>query len=118
MTFSPVNLGVRDVPPLVIGYVWDHLKAQETGTQLDSAAYSRISVQIEGEFDGATVRIEGSNNGEVWHVLVDSQDNHMNVSFPGIADIGQLSRYIRPVVMGGSVELTDISVFAVCRGAS
>ncbi len=113
----PINLGIRDAPPLAIGYVWDHLKARETGTQLDSAAYSKISIQIDGEFDGATVRIEGSNNGEVWHVLIDSQDSHMNVSFPGIADIGQLSRFIRPVIMGGSDEMTDISVFAVCKGA-
>jgi hypothetical protein len=118
MTLTPVNLGIRDAPPLAIGYLWDHLKARETGTQLDSAAYSKISIQIDGEFDGAIVNIEGSNNGVVWYVLIDSQDNHMHVSFPGIADIGQLTRYIRPVIMGGSVELTDVSVFAVCRGAS
>jgi hypothetical protein len=114
----PVSLGIRDRPPLASGFTWKNLKARETGSLLDSAMYSKISIQIEGEFGGATVQIEGSNGGKTWHVLIDSQDNHLNVSFPGLADIGQLSRYIRPTVIGGSVELTNISIFAVCKGAA
>ena len=115
MTIRPVSLGHKFDPPAVQVLVWDHLKARETGSTLDSALFQSVSIQIEGEFDGATVNIEGSIDGEHWYALLDSQDNHFKFSFPGMAGVGQMSRFLRPVVIGG-VDMTDVTVFALCRG--
>ncbi len=115
MTIRPVNLGAKFDPPSAAMLVWDHLKAREAGDSLDTSLYRKISIQVEGEFDGATVNIEGSNDGEHWYALIDTQDNHFKFSFPGMADVGQMSRFLRPVVMGGG-DMTDVTVFALCRG--
>ncbi len=112
---QPVSLGYKFDPPAIQMLVWDHLKARETGDTLDSALFRAISVQIEGEFDGATVNVEGSNDGEHWYALTDAQDNHLRLAFPGMADVGQMSRFLRPVVIGGA-DMTDVTVFALCRG--
>ena len=111
----PVSLGSGFKPAAAQLFAWDNLKSLETGPSLDSSLYSRISIQIGGQFGGSTVNIEGSNDGNNWYVLIDAQDNHMRLSFPGISDIGQYSRYIRPTVLNGDVT-TAITIFAMCRG--
>ena len=112
---QPVSLGHKFDPPAIQLLSWDHLKARETGASLDSFLFTKVGLQIEGEFSGATVNIEGSNDGDHWHVLIDIQDNHMKFSFPGMADVGQTARFIRPVIIDGD-EMTDVSIFALCRG--
>jgi hypothetical protein len=114
MTLRPVNL-TKFNPPLAMMMVWDHFKAREVGDRFDSFPYKGIGIQIEGEFSGAVVNIEGSNDGEHWYTLLDSQNNHFTLSFSGMADIGQMSRFLRPAVTGGN-ETTGVSVFALCRG--
>ncbi len=112
---TPVPLGSKFDPPAVSMFAWEHLRKLENGERLDASAYATIGLQIEGEFGGGTVDIEGSNDGVHWHAMIDTQDNHMKFSYPGMADVGQTSRYLRPVVAGGD-ETTDVTVLALCRG--
>jgi hypothetical protein len=112
--YRPISVGT-DKPPLVQLFVWEHLQARESGDLLDTSVFSKVAVQIEGVSSAVKVGIEGSIDGEHWYVLIDSQDNHMQYSFPGLADVGQVSRYIRPTVVGGD-EMTDVTVYALCRG--
>ncbi len=113
-TIRPISIGI-DKPPAVQLFVWEHLSVRESGDRLNSSAFNKIAIQLDGEWSTAKVNIEGSNDGEHWYTLIDSQDNHMQFSFPGLADIGQASRYIRPTVVGGD-ETTDVTVYALCRG--
>ena len=77
------------------------------------------SVQISGAFDGATVTIEGSNDGQLWFPLTDSaahptddENDILSFTSDGLRDILQNTRAIRPSVTlatGGSSSL-DVSV--------
>lgn len=111
----PIGLGPKFDPPMVQLLVWDHLYARVTGDRLDASSFSKVGIQIEGTFSTARVAIEGSIDGEHWYTFIDSQDNHMQFSFPALADIGQTARYVRPTVVGGD-ETTDVAVFALCKG--
>ncbi len=112
---TPVKLGPKFAPPSVELFAWEGLKALETGNTMDSWLFSAIGLQIEGEFDSSTVTIEGSLDGQNWHVLLDSQENHLRLSAPGMSDIGQMTRYVRPVILGGGT-LTFVTIHALCRG--
>ena len=115
MAIRSIHVASRSDAPAATVQVWDHLKALETGDVLTVALFSRISVQIDGQFDGASVMVEGSNDGQHWYVLIDAQDNHMQFTYDNLADVGQLSRWLRPVVLGGG-KMTDLTVTAFCRG--
>ncbi len=103
-TFEPVSTTLRADIPALATYSWKGLKKLETGALMKVDIFRMISIQI-----------EGSNDGEHWYVLIDSQDNHMRFSEPALADVGQGCRFLRPEVIGGD-EFTDVSVWAVCRG--
>lgn len=114
-TFEPISATARaDIQPLAV-YCWKGLKKLEAGAPMKVDIFRTISIQVEGEFHGFQVQIEGSNDGEHWYVLIDSQDNHMRFAEPALADVGQYCRFLRPEVIGGD-EFTDVSVWAVCRG--
>ena len=114
-TFEPVSTTLRADIPALATYCWKGLKKLENGTPMKVDIFRAISVQVEGEFHGFRVQIEGSNDGEHWYVLIDTQDNHMLFSEPTLADVGQGCRFLRPQVVGGD-EFTDVSVWVVCRG--
>lgn len=111
---TAVDLGPPFKPPVGKKFVWDNLNG--TGDYIESL-FDRISIQVEGEFGGASVSIEGSNDGKHWYVLVDSQDNHMSFMYPALADVGQMSQFLRPLASGGD-ETAVITVTAVCKGLS
>ncbi len=114
-TFEPVSTTLRADIPALVTYCWKGLKNLETGAPMKVDIFRAISIQVEGEFHGFQVQIEGSNDGEHWYVLVDSQDNHMRLSEPTLANVGQYCRFLRPEVIGGD-EFTNVSVWVVCRG--
>ncbi len=103
-----------DAPASYAG-VWENLKLQDAGESFDVSSFDKVSIQITGDSE-YKIQIQGSNDGENWHALIDTQDNHMIFSAPGLAEVGQLSRYIQPLVIAGD-DMTDISVWIVCRGA-
>ena len=114
-TFEPVSTVHRTDIPTVQTFRWGGLKLLEAGTSLQACLFRVVSVQVEGQFQGYKVEIQGSNDGEHWYALIDTQDNHMIFSEPGFANVGQYCRLLRPEVIGGD-EFTDVSIWAVCRG--
>ena len=60
------------------------------------------TVQLVGNFGGATVAIQGSLDGEHWATLSDGQGNAISVTGEELEAITELVRFVRPVVTGGS----------------
>jgi len=81
---------------------WSPLAQGDTGEPVGFSQYSDKSVQVAGAFGGASVRIEGSNNGVDWAVLTDPQGNDLVISASKIEMITEATAHVRPVVVGGS----------------
>lgn len=76
--------------------------------------FSDKSVQVSGAFDGATVTIEGTNNGTTWEILTDAQGNPLSFTSNGLAIVAEATWKIRPVVSGGGVS-TAINVHVLMK---
>ena len=69
-----------------------------------------MSVQVTGTFDGATVSIQGSNDGIVWASLVDYFGNALDFTADGFASIGPRTWKVRPLVTGGTTTAVTVDL--------
>ena len=86
-----------------------------TAAGLASQAGLAAAVQATGTFGGASVGLEGSNDGVNFVALKDIAGN--NISFDDIAGIEEFSTavaFIRPSYFGGTAMVVDVTV--VTRG--
>lgn len=88
---------------------WLGVPKDDTGQPLPFTLYSDRSVQVTGTFGGASVTIEGSNDGENWFTLADPQGNSLNFVTAKLEAILELVLWIRPKVTGGD-GTTSINV--------
>jgi hypothetical protein len=79
-------------------YTWVDIGAGESGDAVHVVGYGSYSVQVDGELYGATVIIEGSNDGLHFHNLQDPSGLKLRLHEPGIEQINQTPRFIRPSV--------------------
>lgn len=98
-------VGQRDVYQLS----WPNMPQDEVGQSAAFARYSDRSVQVTGTFGGATVTIEGSNDGVNFFTLVDPQGNNLSFVTAKLEAILELCIWIRPKVTGGD-GTTSINV--------
>lgn len=88
---------------------WANLTAaNDTGEAIEMPGSVNRSVQMSGTFGaGGKVVLEGSNNGNEWIVLTDGNGNVLRFTGPGLSNVGELTRYIRPRrEAGASVDVT------------
>lgn len=78
------------------------------------ADYADRSVHILGTFDGATVVVEGSNNGASYLTLTDPQGNGISKTSAAIEQITEQALFTRPSASGGGAAMA-ITVVVVCR---
>jgi hypothetical protein len=81
---------------------WTGLATGDTGQPLEMTGWADRSIQATGTFGGATVNIEGSNNGTNWSLLTDPQGNNIALTSAKIEQVMEITRFIRPAVSGGS----------------
>lgn len=77
------------------------LASGETGDALNAAEFADRSAQVRGTFGGASLVIEGSNDGTNYETLHDPFGNLLSFSLNGIKAVMELTLYIRPRVVGG-----------------
>lgn len=102
---------VTELPPYdgsVKKYTWTPLTETNTdGAPIEMGPWADRSVQVEGTFGGATVTIQGTNDGTNWQTLNNPASVALSFSAAGFKGILELPMKIRPLVTGGtSVSLT------------
>lgn len=80
---------------------WDNLLADDDGEPVRLAVYSDRTIQVAGEFGGASVTIGGSNDGVTYHALHDTSGNVMTLTEGKLQQIVELPIYLKPRVFGG-----------------
>lgn len=83
---------------------WPGMAASDTGAPFVLAQYADRSVQVAGTFDGATLALQGSNDGVNWAVLTDPQGNDLNITSSKIEMIAEVTLYVRPISTGGGAS--------------
>lgn len=95
----------------VMQVVWADL----TNTDADGAAvewcqWADRCVQVTGTFGGATLTIQGSNDGTNWATLNNAQGTAATFTAAGLKQIVELPRYVRPLLSGGSGSTLAVSL--------
>lgn len=93
---------------------WAALGANDDGAPVMGAQYTDKNVQVTGDFGGASLVFEGSNNGTDYAALTDPQGNNLSFSAPKIEMVSEATLYIRPRVNGGDGS-TDLSVSVLMK---
>lgn len=88
---------------------WAPMAANDDGAPVRLAVYSDRSIQVAGTFGGASVTIGGSNDGETYHALTDTQGNALTLTAGALKQIVELPIFLKPRVFGGD-GTTSLSV--------
>lgn len=89
---------------------WSNLGAAETGDKMDVGQYPFKSFQVSGAF--TTVDLQGSNDGTNWAAChIQSTGAIAQLAAPGILQIAETCRFVRPVPVGGAGFV--VAVFAM-----
>lgn len=79
----------------------------DTPTPVESPSYADRSVQVFGAvgaagFNGATITMQGSNDGTNWFTLTDPLGNDVAFTASGGKQIMEVTRHIRPIISGAT----------------
>ena len=83
-------------------FTWASLGAGDQGEPVEFSEFADRSVQFSGVFGGGAASLEGSNDGENWHVLTDTAGAPITKTSGAISAVTEMTRFVRPVVAGGS----------------
>lgn len=106
-TATTTNLGKLDQ---VFTHAWA-FTSNETGDKVEVPIGDR-SVQMAGTWNGATVSLQGSNDGTNWATLTDGLGNSIALTADGLKQVCEITRYIRAKVTSGSVTSVTVTVLA------
>lgn len=93
---------------------WTPLAKGDTGQPFRMPGWADRSVQIQGDFDGATVLFEGSNDGTNYFPLTDPQGNAISKTSESLEAVTEMTLWVRPRV-SGSGGTTAITVILAVR---
>lgn len=111
---------VKSFPNLTageIGLISWQMAQGDTAVPFVLSVYADRTVQVEGTFGGASVAIEGSNDGTNYHTMTDPQGNALLFAAAGLETIMELPYYVRPAVSGGD-GTTDLTITLCGRRAA
>lgn len=74
----------------------------DTGNPVTLTDGADRSIQVEGTFGGATVTVQGSNDGTNWETLRDPLGNLLTFTAAGLKAILEMTIYTRVISAGGT----------------
>jgi hypothetical protein len=109
-TLSPESTGKFEL------HQWADFSTADTATPMQQSAKpaNLATVQVVGTFGGATVTLEGSNDGTNYVTMRDVDGADISFTAAGYAEFSTAFRYIRPASTGGTGD--DVDVYICLRG--
>lgn len=99
-------------------YTWTLTQADNEGLAIDAFEYGDRTVQIGAAgstgFDGATVLLQGSNDGQNWFTLTDPQGNGISKGAAALETVMEVPRHTRVSSSGGGAA-QSVPVYLFCR---
>jgi len=115
MTINGIHSLAKSEDYNSIEILWETMtSADGTGHGADVSQYSELSYQATGTFGGATVVMQGSNDGgTTWATLRDDLGNALSLTVAGLLSILEPVGMIRPFlsVAGAGADI-DVTLFA------
>lgn len=108
-TVAPVTSFPFESSQDVAVTTWAPLHADDDGEPVRLAVYSDRAIQVAGTFGGASVTIGGSNDGETFHALTDTQGEPLTLTVGALKQIVELPVFLKPRVFGGD-DTTNLKV--------
>jgi hypothetical protein len=97
---------------------WETLGDADTGAPYPMPYAADITVQPIGTFGGATVRLQGSNDGTNWHNMTQKGGTTaLGFTATGLHSVNEMPAYIRPATVGGTGTDVDVIVAIHARYA-
>lgn len=95
---------------------WSGLLQGDNGDGIDYTHYLNKTFQVFGTFGGASITVQGSNDGTNWAALSDGQGATLSLtSSKPLRRSDDIPMFVRPVVSGGD-GTTSLTV--VCIGVA
>ena len=94
---------------------WASMGTADTGTSFLVPSASNLTLQQSGTFGGATIVLQGSNDGTNWATLTQTGGSNVAFSYTtaGVHCPVEMPVYVRPVTSGGTGTVVD--AILVCR---
>lgn len=92
---------------------WLAMATNDTGEAIQGNGLADRSFQASGTFGGATVVLQGSNDGSNWVTLTDPAGAAISFTSTGLKQVLQITRYMRPSVTGGAGVAINCYLLAV-----
>jgi len=68
------------------------------------------SVQVSGTIGGATVALQGSNDGVTYTTLKDTAGSPLSFAAAGYAEFSSAAAFIKPLISGGTGDSINVTV--------
>jgi hypothetical protein len=85
--------------------------ANADGAPIEWGQWADRCVQVTGTFGGATLTLQGSNDGTNWVTLNNAQGTAATFTAAGLRQIVELPRFVRPLLSGGSGSDLAVALF-------
>jgi hypothetical protein len=97
---------------------WRNVQVGDTCAPVALARYTDRSIQVSGDFSGATVDVTGTLDTVYVNLRDGEGQNLTNINDERIKYIQEPTAYLQPTITGGDVD-TDITITVMCtRSAS
>lgn len=97
-------------------FTWSAIPTGDEGDAQETIDLADRSVAFTGTFGGATVVLQGSNDGANWFTLTDPFGNAISRTTAGLVQVLEFTRFVRPAVSGGSGAAITVVLMALGTG--
>jgi len=115
-TVSRANYKHMNRRSQVVIMTWETLTEADTAAAVCPTGADSLFFQATGTFGGATLVLQGSNDGTNWVTLTDETDTAISLNAAGGVSVLERPAYIRPSASSGSSQDIDCTLAASVRG--
>lgn len=93
-------------------FTWTGITESDTGEEIlvNGQGPCLLAMQVLGTFGGATVQLQGSNNGTDWVTVADVQGDTSGFSAAGGKEFSPSFVYLRPNATGGTSQTVNVII--------